>query len=458
MKKEKDLALRMVQGSLSKEILLFSLPLMLSNLLQVLFNMADIAVVGRFSGSLSLGAVGSTATAVTLFTGVLIGVGGGINVLVARYSGSGETEKMRRTIHSSVLISLAVGVLFLLFGLFGSRPLLLLLNTKPELLDGAALYMRIYFLGMPALALYNFGSAVYGAVGETKKPMYYLLCSGVVNVLLNLLFVIVFHLNVAGVALASIISQYLSAFLVIGSLIRTKASHGLCPSQVRFYGTTGVEILRLGIPSGMQNGIFYFANLFIQAAVNSFDTVMVAGNSAAVNSDGLVFDLMAAIYTACGSFIGQNYGAGNMKRVKRSYLISLAYSAGVGAIAGGGLVILGPQFLSLFTDEPEVVRAGMYRLTIMGLGYWISAFMDCAIAASRGLGKSVVPTVIVLLGSCVFRILWIKTVFAHFGTVPSLYLLYIFSWTITAIMENVYFIRIYKKAANTVTEKGALYA
>ena len=231
--------------------------------------------------------------------------------------------------------------------------------------------------------------------------------------------------------------------------MKSRETFSVSLREVRFYGNIGLDIIKLGIPSGMQNGIFYLANLFIQAAVNTFDTVMVAGNSAAVNSDGLVFDLMTAIYTACGSFMGQNFGAGKYDRVKRSYLVSLAYSVGVGVFVGGGLVLLGPQFLSLFTDDPEVVRAGMYRLTIMGLGYWISAFMDCAIAASRGLGKSVVPTVIVFLGSCVFRIIWIETVFAHYGTVPSLYLLYIFSWTITAIMENVYFVYVYKRAVRT---------
>ena len=449
MTKQNELARRMVTGKLSREIILFSLPLMASNLLQVLFNMADIAVVGRFSGSLALGAVGSTSIAVTLFTGILIGVGGGINVLVARYCGSGEAEKMRRTVHSSALISFVIGLLFLLFGLFGSRPLLELLKTKDELIEGATLYMQIYFLGMPALALYNFGSAVYGAVGNTKKPMYFLLFSGVLNVALNLFFVMVLEMSVAGVALASIISQYTSAFLVILSLIRERGDHGLRPREVRFYGRIGTDILRLGIPSGMQNGVFYLANLFVQAAVNSFDTVMVAGNSAAVNSDGLVFDLMAAIYTACGSFIGQNFGAGKPKRIKQSYLISLAYSAGVGAVVGGGLVLLGPQFLSLFTDEPEVVSAGMYRLAIMGLGYWLSAFMDCAIAASRGLGRSVMPTFIVIMGSCVFRILWIETVFAHFGTVTALYLLYPVSWTITAIFENIYFVYAYRRAVSS---------
>jgi Na+-driven multidrug efflux pump len=307
---------------------------------------------------------------------------------------------------------------------------------------------------MPALALYNFGSSVYGAVGDTKKPMYYMLLAGAVNVTLNLVFVTVLDMSVVGVALASVISQYLSAFLVLFSLLGCREEFGLSLSEVRFYGSIGLDIIKLGVPSGMQNGIFYLANLFIQAAVSSFDTVMVAGNSAAVNSDGLVFDLMMAVYTACGSFIGQNYGAGEYDRVKKSYLVSLAYSVGIGVVVGGGLVLLGPQFLSLFTDEPEVVNAGMYRLTIMGLGYWLSAFMDCAIAASRGLGKSVVPTVIVFLCSCVFRIIWIKTVFAHFGTVPSLYLLYIFSWTITAVMENVYFVRAYKKTVARAAKKA----
>ncbi len=434
-------------GNLAKQIFVFSLPLMASNVLQVLFNMADIAVVGQFAGSLSLAAVGSTSTAVTLFTGILIGMGGGINALIARYYGARNNTELRRTVHSSALICLICGILMMCFGLVGSRPLLELLNTKEELLDKATLYMQIYFCGMPALAVYNFGNAVYSAIGNTKKPLTYLMLSGVLNVVLNLFFVIVCKLDVAGVAIASITSQYLSAILIVAALLRSKEVYSLRLKELRLHRSNCREILSLGIPSGLQNGIFYVANLFIQAGVNTFDTVMVAGNSAAANADGLVYDVMAAFYTACSSFIGLNYGAGDLKRAKKSYLICLAYSFGVGAVLGISLVVFGPAFLSLFTSDAAVIEAGMKRLTIMGLSYCVSAFMDNAIAGCRGLGKSVVPMIIVISGSCVFRIVWVYTVFAYFGTIPSLYLLYIFSWTLTAIFENWYFIRCYRRIA-----------
>ncbi len=427
------------------QILLFSLPLMASNVLQVLFNMADIAVIGRFAGSLSMAAVGSTATAVTLFTGILIGVGGGINALVARYYGARDRQELQRTVHSSAIICLICGILLLIFGFFGSRPLLRLLNTKPELLDKATLYMQIYFCGMPALALYNFGNAVYSAIGNTKKPLYYLLFSGIVNVVLNLVFVIVCDLDVAGVALASIISQYLSAIFLTAALFRSREAYGLSPKLLRLHRKNCREILTLGIPSGLQNAIFYIANMFIQAGVNSFDTVMVAGNSAAANADGLVYDVMAAFYTACSSFIGLNYGAGRRREIRRSYLICLGYSFGVGAILGFSLVAFGPTFLTLFTTDAAVIEAGMKRLTIMGFSYCVSAFMDNAIAGCRGLGKSLVPMIIVISGSCIFRIIWVLTVFAWFKTIPSLYLVYIFSWSITAAFENWYFFRCYRK-------------
>ena len=446
--KENSMKSKIAPGTserLPRQILLFSLPLMASNVLQVLFNMADIAVIGRFAGSLSMAAVGSTATAVTLFTGILIGVGGGINALVARYYGARDRQELQRTVHSSAIICLICGILLLIFGFFGSRPLLRLLNTKPELLDKATLYMQIYFCGMPALALYNFGNAVYSAIGNTKKPLYYLLFSGIVNVVLNLVFVIVCDLDVAGVALASIISQYLSAIFLTAALFRSREAYGLSPKLLRLHRKNCREILTLGIPAGLQNAIFYIANMFIQAGVNSFDTVMVAGNSAAANSDGLVYDVMAAFYTACSSFIGLNYGAGRRREIRRSYLICLGYSFGVGAILGFSLVAFGPTFLTLFTTDAAVIEAGMKRLTIMGFSYCVSAFMDNAIAACRGLGKSLVPMIIVISGSCIFRIIWVLTIFAWFKTIPSLYLVYIFSWSITAAFENWYFFRCYRK-------------
>ena len=434
----------MIEGPLAKQILLVSLPLALSNLLQILFNMSDVAVVGRFAGSTALGSVGSTATFVTLFTGFLIGLSNGVNVLVARFYGAGHPKDVSKTVHSALLVSLAAGVLLLFVGLFGSPALLELLNTKEDLLPGAILYLRVYFLGMPALALYNFGNAVFSAIGETKKPLAYLSFAGVLNILLNLFFVIVCKLDVAGVALASTIAQCVSAGLILHALTKVSDCYALDFRKVRLDLNMTKRILMLGVPAGLQNAIFAIANLFIQAGVNSFDSLMVKGNSAAANADAMVYDAMAAFYMACASFMSQNLGAGKRDRVLKSYLISLLYSFGIGGAMGLLLVIFGKQFLSLFTADPEVITAGLKRLTIMGFSYGVSAFMDCTIAASRALGKSLVPMFIVIMGSCVFRVVWVYTVFAYFKTIPSLYLLYVFSWTITAITEIIYFLHVYR--------------
>ena len=432
-------------GSLPKKILLFSLPLMFSNILQVLFNMSDIAVVGKFAGSGALGSVGSTAILVTLFTGILIGMGSGVNVIVARCIGTENRKDISDSIHTAFIICIFTGLFVMVGAMLFCRSLLELLGTKDDLIDGAELYLRIYSLGMPALGVYNFGNAVYSAAGNTKKPLTFLLISGVVNVILNLFFVIAVKLDVAGVALASIISQYLSALLVTISLLRQKGDHRLSLGKLRFDVRWARQIIALGLPASLQNSIFAIANLFIQSGVNTFDSIVVKGNSAAANADALVYDLMAAFYTACSSFMGQNLGAGKRDRVLKSYFISLAYSFGSALILGIALAFFGNGFLMLFTKEPEVAAEGMERLRVMAFSYCVSAFMDCTIAASRGLGKSLVPTVIVILGSCVFRVIWVYTVFAYFHTLPSLYLLYVFSWTITAIAEITYFTHIWKK-------------
>ena len=368
-----------------------------------------------------------------------------MNVLVARFYGAKKEKDVQETTHTAVIICLLTGILIMVLGLLFANGILELLHTKDELIEGAALYLRIYFLGMPALAIYNFGNAVFSAVGNTKKPLYYLATAGVINIILNLFFVIICKLDVAGVALASIISQYTSAILILRALFMTKEIYGLKLSMLKPNSQKAGMILSIGVPSAIQYAIFQVANLFIQFGVNSFDATMVAGNSAAANADGLVYDVMAAFYTACSSFIGQNYGAGNKERVRNSYFVSLAYSFGIGLVIGVFLEIFGTQFLSIFTTEQAVVDAGMKRLGIMGFSYCVSAFMDAAIAASRGLGKSVVPTIIVIMGSCVFRIIWVYTIFAYFKTIPSLYLLYVFSWSITAIVEMIYFKVIYHK-------------
>ena len=432
-------------GPLGRQILVFSLPLVLSNLLQAVFNMTDIAVVGRFAGSQALGSVGSTTIFITLMTGFLIGLGGGVNVLVARFYGAEQPRDVEKSVHSALLVCLAAGVLLLAVGVAFSPALMRLLGTKPDLIDGAILYLRIYFLGMPAMAIYNFGNGVFSAVGDTRKPLVYLTIAGVLNVGLDLFFVIVWKMSVAGAALATILSQYLSAFLILRALARTEGCYGLRREKLRLDSAMTRSILGLGVPAGCQNAIFALANLFIQASINTFDTVVVSGNAAAANADPLVYDVMAAFYTACASFMSQNYGAGKPERVKKSYFISLGYSFGIGAALGLSLVVFGQAFLSLFTTEPAVAEAGMQRLLVMGLSYPISAFMDCTIAASRGLGRTIVPTFIVIMGSCVFRVIWVYTVFAFFGTLLSLYLLFVCSWTITAIAEGVYFVHIYKE-------------
>lgn len=434
----------MTAGKLHKQIFAFSLPLILSNILQVLFNMADVAVVGRFAGKEALGSVGSTTILIVMFTGFLIGIGSGVNALTALFVGAKSEKDVEETVHTSFAISLIIGIILSLIGVFGAELFLRLLNTKDELFEGALLYVRIYFWGMPALAVYNFGNGVYSAIGNTKRPLAILSLSGVLNVILNLIFVINFGKGVAGVAWASVISQYLSAILIMLSLLNCRESYGFSFSKLHLDMGKAKRMLALGVPAGCQNAIFQFANLFIQRGVNSFDAIVVEGNSAAANSDGLVYTVMASFYTACTSFMSQNYGAKKKERVLKSFYWSMLYSFLAGAILGILLVICGKRFLCIFATDPNVLDAGMRRLKVMGFSYMISAFMDCTIAASRGLGRTGMPTLIVFLGSCVFRVIWVYTVFEYFHTIESLYLLYVFSWTITAIAEIWYFVKEWK--------------
>lgn len=443
---KKNYEMDLCTGSLFKKILVYSVPLMFTNILQVLFNMSDIAVVGKFSGPIALGAVGSTSILITLFTGLLIGLASGVNALTALYIGSKSKKDLKETVHTALLLCLIAGILISVLGILFSEWILTVIHTKDELLADALLYLRIYLLGMPALGLYNFGNAVLSAAGDTKRPLYYLLFSGVLNVLLNLLFVIVFHLDVVGVALASIISQYLSAVLILRVLLTTDADFAVSLRGLKIVSDKLIRILKIGLPSAFQYAIFAIANLFVQTGVNSFDHVMVEGNSAAANADPLVYDMMAAFYTACASFIAQNFGANKKDRIMKSYLICLLYSFVMGLVLGVALYLLRHPFLALFTNEAAVAEAGMKRISIMALSYCVSAFMDNTIAAARGLGKTFVPTILVILGSCAFRITWIYTVFAYFKTIPSLYLLYVFSWAITAIAEIIYFLAIYRKS------------
>ena len=450
MSNEKDLT----HGNLWKQMMLFSLPLMLSNVLQVLFNLSDIFVVSNFGSANSLGSVGSTSTLVVLFTGFLIGMGSGVNALTAHFIGSKSDKDLRETIHTSAIVCLITGAVLCVILFCSANLLLRLVDTKPVFIGGATQYLKIYAFGMPALALYNFGNGVLSAAGDTKRPLiYYLAVAGVFNILLNLFFVIVCKLDVAGVAIASIASQYISAILIFISLLKNKGGASVRWKYLKITPEKAKKILGLGLPSGFQNSIFSIANLFIQKAVNYFDETFFNGNTAAANADALIYDLLAAYYTACSSFMGQNFGAGKKDRMRASYRISLIYSFGTGLIAGGLLLTFGRQFLSIFTKNPAEIEDGMQRLVVMGASYAVSSFMDCTIAASRGLGKSFVPTVIVISGSCVFRVAWIYTVFEHFHTVASLYLLYPCSWILTAIAEIIYYIITYKKISKRLDEE-----
>ena len=417
----------MVEGSLWKGILFISLPLMASQVLQVLFNMADVAVVGKYSSPQALGSVGSTTTLVTLFTGLLIGLGCGVNVKAAQFLGAKRERELSESVHTALILCTAAGAVICVLCFVLAKGMLELLGTKEDLIDGAVLYFRIYAFGMPALGIFNFGNGVMSANGDTKRPLAYLTAAGILNLALNLFFVIVCGMAVEGVALASIISQYLSAGLTLARLFRLKDACGLSLSQLRIYRGRSV------------------ANLFIQAGVNTFDSVTVEGSSAAANADAIAFNVMAAFYTACSTFMGQNWGARKHKRVIQSYFISLIYSVATGLLVGLLFLFLGREFLALFTNDAGVVETGMQRLRIMAFSYAVSPFMDCTIAASRGIGKSAVPTVIVIMGSCVFRVIWVYTIFAYFRTIPSLYLIYIFSWTITAIAEIIYFAVTYRR-------------
>lgn len=435
----------MTTGSIPIKILKFSIPLMLAQILEVLFNMSDVAVVGKFSSYEALGAVGSTSLLVTLFTGFLIGMGCGVNVRAAQQLGAGQRENVRKTIHTSFLLCLFVGFTAMVLCIAGAKFFLSLMNTKPELIDGATAYLMIYLCGSPALALYNFGNGVLSAVGDTKRPLIYLSISGIINIVLNLFFVIVCRLGVIGVAIASIIAQYISAALIIRFLMKTYGSYGLRMKDIGIDRDAAAAVLRIGVPAAIQYSLFAIANICIQTSINSFSHVVVEGNSAATNADSLIYDMMAAFYTACTSFIAQNLGARKKERVLRTFFITLAYSFLMGLVLGVALFIFQRPFLLLFTSDDAVIHYGQIRIGVMAFVYCVSAFMDNATAAARGIGKSVAPTIIVVMGSVVFRIIWLLTVFAYFKTLQSLYLIYVISWTLTAIAGNIYFAYHYRR-------------
>ena len=435
----------MIHGPLLGKILLFTLPLMASSILQLLFNAADIIVVGRYAGSDALAAVGSTGALINLLTNMFIGFSVGANVLVARYYGAGKPDEVSETVHTSVMLSIIGGVLLALIGIIFASPLLELMGTPENVLPLAALYVRIYFAGMPVILLYNYGSAILRAIGDTKRPLYYLAVAGVLNIILNLILVIVFEMSVAGVALATIISQTLSAVLVIRCLMHIEGGCHLDLHQLKIHTNKLWKILQLGLPAGLQGSIFSLSNVLIQSSVNSFGAIAMAGNSAAANIEGFTYVAMNSFYQAAITFVSQNMGAMEFRRIRKIAWQCLACVTVTGALLGNLSFFFGHQLLGIYSDEAEVIRYGIYRLEVIGTTYFLCGIMDVCVGCLRGIGYSFLPMVVSLLGACGFRILWIFTVFKGHHDLHTLYISYPISWAITASVHMICFLILYRR-------------
>lgn len=431
----------MTTGPLTGKIIKFAIPLMLSGVLQLLFNAADMVVVGRFAGSGALASVGATGALIQLIINLFIGLSVGVNVLSARFYGANQPKELSETVHTAILTSLLAGVLLVFAGFFLSRPLLEMMDTPADVIEGAVLYMRIYFAGMPVLMLYNFGSAILRAVGDTRRPLYFLTFAGIINVLLNLFFVIVLHMGVAGVAIATVVSQAVSAFLVLYSLMQSDAAYGVRIKQLRIYPARLLEIVHFGVPAGIQSIMFSISNVLIQSSLNSFGSIAMAGNTAAANLEGFTGVAMDAFGQAAMSFVSQNYGAKKHGRINK-VLVSCAIQVTVlGLILGTGTYLLGRPLLSIYSSDPEVIAYGMNRMLVLCLPHFLGGLMGVFSGAIRGLGSSVPPMVITVFGVCVLRVIWIYTVFATHHTLFTLYLSYPLTWGITALGELVcYFV------------------
>lgn len=431
--KTKSYEMDMCTGSILKKMLLFSLPLMASSVLQLLFNAADIIVVGRFSGDNALAAVGSNTALINLLTNFFMGLSIGANVLVARYYGAKQDKDLVETIHTSMLLSIYSGIILTVVGILCAKQILIWMKTPEAVLDLAAVYLRIYFLGMTATMIYNFGSAILRAVGDTRRPLYYLVVAGVVNVVLNLVFVIIFRLSVMGVAIATVISQCISAVLILRCLMHETGSIKLDLRKLSINKSKFLKIAQIGLPASLQGIIFSLSNVVIQSSVNLFGEITVAGNSAAANIEGFVYVSMNSLYQATISFTSQNVGAGKYERINKILYTAQLCVIVVGLVLGNSALFFGRQLLSVYSGSSEVIDAGMKRLNIIARTYALCGMMDVMVGALRGLGYSVMPMIVSLIGACGLRLLWIFTFFRmeRFHNVTSLYLTYTWSWIIT---------------------------
>lgn len=446
-KQTKTYTMNMCEGSILNKLMLFSLPLIASGILQLFFNAADVIIVGKFAGDHALAAVGSNGSIINLLTNVFMGLSVGANVLVARHFAAKQEVRLQKTVHTAISISVISGVFLTVLGVVVARQILILTQSPPEVIDLSALYLRIYFLGMPASMVYNFGAAILRGVGDTKRPLYYLSFAGIVNVILNLIFVILFQMSVAGVAIATVVSQYISAFLVLYCLMREESAIRLELKNLGIDKEILFKILQIGLPAGIQSSLFSLSNVVIQSSVNSFGATVVAGNSAAQNIEGFVYVAMNAFSQAVVAFISQNMGAGKFERINKVVLTSQICVLGVGLILGNGAYLLGEPLLHLYSDSEVVIWAGMKRLSIIAVTYALCGMMDSMVGALRGLGYSVMPMIVSLLGACAFRMAWIFFLFKmeQYHTIETVYYAYPISWTLTLLTHIICYLVVWNK-------------
>lgn len=435
----------MTHGPLLGKLIVFTIPIILSGVLQLLFNAADVIVVGRFAGEASLAAVGSTNSLINLMTNLFIGMSVGANVCAAQFYGAGQLKDVKKTVHTSTAFSIICGVILIFIGAFGARPMLELMGSPSDVISLASLYVRIYFVAMPAIMLYNFLAAILRSSGDTKHPLIFLTIAGVINVLFNLVLVIVFKLGVAGVAIATVTSNYISCGLLVAFFMKQDDALKLEIPKISIDGRILRKIIRIGLPAGIQGTVFSLSNVVIQSAINSFGTAVIAGSSAAGSIEGFVYISMNAVSQTCVTFVGQNYGAGDEKRVKRVIFECLGIVTVVGLIMGNLAYGFAGNLLGIYTDSPEAIAAGTLRLFWVCSPYFLCGIMDSLTGGLRGLGNSTLPMIVSLLGACATRLIWIATYFQIHHTQNVLFFSYPGSWLLTLSVHSICLTIIYRK-------------
>ena len=441
----------MCNGTIMDKLISFALPLMLSGILQLMFNAVDIIVVGRFSGSEALAAVGSTTALINIFVNLFIGISLGANVLAARFYAAGRHKEMSKTVHTAILFALISGIVMAFVGVVMAKGALELMGTPDDVINLSSLYMRIYFLGMPFFMLYNYGAAILRAVGDTKRPLFFLIISGVTNALLNMFLVIEFHMGVAGVAIATVVSQMISCVLVLSCLYKTDASYKLSFSKLAIEKEYLLQIFQVGVPAGIQSVVINFSNALLQSSVNSFGSIAMAGYTAANNILGFLYVSINSVSQACMSFTSQNYGVGKYKRMDRILIDCLILSVSIALVIGCGAYFFGNQILQIYTEEPEVIRCGVEILSITTVPYFLCGIMDLFPGALRGMGYSTVPMILSIIGTVGTRILWIFVFFPQHRSLYFLFISYPGSWAATIVMQVICFFLVRRHVRQGVT-------